>query len=85
MTTRRVKGLRVWRGQHNRPTFENLWDALGHAVPSRFPPTAILSELKTALQVECQLLNSAMVDHLIESIVTRYKLCIQVRGAHIPY
>ncbi|GFY03329.1 transposable element Tcb1 transposase [Trichonephila clavipes] len=28
---------------------ENLWDALGRAVPSRFPPPATLNELETAL------------------------------------
>ena len=64
---------------------ENLWDALGRAVSSRFPPPATLIELETALQEEWRLLNSAVVDHLIESMVTRCKLCIQMRGDHIPY
>ncbi|GFV06701.1 uncharacterized protein TNCV_2950231 [Trichonephila clavipes] len=50
---------------------ENLWDALGRAVSSRFPPPATLIELKIALQEEWQLLNSAVVDHLIESMVRR--------------
>ncbi|GFS93083.1 transposable element Tcb1 transposase [Trichonephila clavipes] len=31
---------------------ENLWDALGRAVSSRFPPPATLIELETALQEE---------------------------------
>ncbi|GFV97117.1 transposable element Tcb1 transposase [Trichonephila clavipes] len=44
---------------------ENLWDALGHAVFSLFPPLATLIELETALQEEWRLLNSAVVDHLI--------------------
>ncbi|GFU27970.1 leucine-rich repeats and immunoglobulin-like domains protein 3 [Trichonephila clavipes] len=48
---------------------ENLWNALGRAVSSRFPPPATLIELETALQEEWQLLNSAMVDHLIESMI----------------
>ncbi|GFW72653.1 transposable element Tcb1 transposase [Trichonephila clavipes] len=47
---------------------ENLWDALGCAVSSRFPPLATLIELETALQEEWRLLNSAEVDHLIESM-----------------
>ncbi|GFY03669.1 transposable element Tc3 transposase [Trichonephila clavipes] len=47
---------------------ENLWDALGHAVSSRFSPTATLIELETALQEEWRLLNSAVCDHLIESM-----------------
>ena len=64
---------------------ENLWDSRGRAVSSRFPPPAPLIELKTAVQKEWQLLSFAMVGHLIESIVTRSKLCIQVSGAHIPY
>ncbi|GFW90014.1 histone-lysine N-methyltransferase SETMAR [Trichonephila clavipes] len=51
---------------------ENLWDALGRAVSSRFPPPVILNELETALQEEWRLLNSAVVDHLIESmLITR--------------
>ncbi|GFX46236.1 transposable element Tcb2 transposase [Trichonephila clavipes] len=51
---------------------ENLWGALGRAVSSRFPPLATLIELETALQKEWRLLNSAVVDHLIESMVRRY-------------
>ncbi|GFT10507.1 transposable element Tcb1 transposase [Trichonephila clavipes] len=47
---------------------ENLWDALGRAVSLRFPPPATLIELETALQEEWQLLNAAVVDHLIQSI-----------------
>ncbi|GFV15711.1 transposable element Tcb1 transposase [Trichonephila clavipes] len=31
---------------------ENLWDALSHAVSSRFPPPATLIDLETALQEE---------------------------------
>ncbi|GFX02144.1 transposable element Tcb1 transposase [Trichonephila clavipes] len=50
---------------------QNLWEALGRAVSSRFPPPATLIELETALQEEWRLLNSAVVDHLIESIVRR--------------
>ncbi|GFX66773.1 transposable element Tcb1 transposase [Trichonephila clavipes] len=63
---------------------ENLWDALGRAASSRFPPPATLIELETALQ-EWRLLSSAVVDHLIESMVIMCKLCIQIRGDHIPY
>ncbi|GFS91057.1 transposable element Tcb2 transposase [Trichonephila clavipes] len=65
--------------------FENLWDALGRDVPSRFPPPATLIELETVLQEGWRLLNSAVVDPLIESMVRRCKLCIQMRGNHIPY
>ncbi|KFM59333.1 Transposable element Tcb2 transposase, partial [Stegodyphus mimosarum] len=65
---------------------ENLWDVLGRTVSSRFPPPATLIELETALPEEWRLLNSAVVDHLIESMVTRCELCIQMRGGdHIPY
>ncbi|GFV56462.1 transposable element Tcb2 transposase [Trichonephila clavipes] len=64
---------------------ENLWDALGRAVSSRFPPPATLIELETAIQEEWRLLNSAVVDDLIESMIRRCKLCIQMRGNHIPY
>ncbi|GFU28822.1 transposable element Tcb1 transposase [Trichonephila clavipes] len=48
-------------------SIENLWDALGRAVSSRFPPLATLIELETALQEEWRLHNSAVVDHLIET------------------
>ncbi|GFT63516.1 transposable element Tcb1 transposase [Trichonephila clavipes] len=64
---------------------ENLWDALGHAVCSRFPPPATLTELEIVLQEEWRLLSSTVVDHLIESMVRRCSLCIQMRGDHIPY
>ncbi|GFX46897.1 transposable element Tcb1 transposase [Trichonephila clavipes] len=52
---------------------ENLWDALGRAVSSHFQPPATLIELETTLQ-EWRLLNSAVVDHLIESMLRRRKL-----------
>ncbi|GFV71805.1 transposable element Tcb2 transposase [Trichonephila clavipes] len=64
---------------------ENLWDALGHAVSSRFPPPASLIELETnrhSLQEEWRLLNSAVVDHLIESMVRRCKLFTDEGGSH---
>ncbi|GFX53683.1 transposable element Tcb1 transposase [Trichonephila clavipes] len=64
---------------------EIIWDALGRAISSRFPPPVTLIELKTALQEEWRLLNSAVVDHLIESMVRRYKLYIQMRRDRIPY
>ncbi|GFV25592.1 transposable element Tcb2 transposase [Trichonephila clavipes] len=64
---------------------ENLWDALGRVVSSRFPPPATLIELETALQAEWRLLNSAVVDYLIESMVRMCKLCTQMRGDPIPY
>ncbi|GFX25699.1 transposable element Tcb1 transposase [Trichonephila clavipes] len=47
---------------------ENLWDALVRAVSSRSPPPATLIELETALHEEWRLLNSAVVDHPIESM-----------------
>ncbi|GFT62649.1 transposable element Tcb2 transposase [Trichonephila clavipes] len=64
---------------------ENLWDAIGRAVSSRFPPSTTLIELKTALQEEWRLLNSTVVDHLIESMARKCKLCSQMREDHIPY
>ncbi|GFS95372.1 transposable element Tcb2 transposase [Trichonephila clavipes] len=62
---------------------ENLWDALGRAVSSCFPPPATLICAETALQEEWRLLNSAVVDHLIESMVRKRKLCLQMREDHI--
>ncbi|GFX94691.1 transposable element Tcb1 transposase [Trichonephila clavipes] len=63
MTIWRVKGLR----SPDLNPIENLCDAPVRAISSRFPPTATLIELETALQEEWRLLNSAVVDHLIES------------------
>ncbi|GBM63718.1 hypothetical protein AVEN_72991-1 [Araneus ventricosus] len=64
---------------------ENLWDALGRAVYRRFPPPATLRDLEIALQEEWRLLDSAAVDHLLTSMITRCTLCMKVKGAHIPY
>ncbi|GFV95167.1 transposable element Tcb1 transposase [Trichonephila clavipes] len=42
-----------------------------YGASSRFPPPATLIELEIALQEEWQLLNSAVVYHLIESMVRK--------------
>ena len=55
---------------------ENLWNALGRTVSSRFPPPASLIEMKTALKEEWRLLSSTAVDHLIQSMVRIRKLSI---------
>ncbi|GFW73864.1 transposable element Tcb2 transposase [Trichonephila clavipes] len=57
---------------------ENLWDTLGRAVSSRFPPPVTLIELETALQEKWRLLNSAVVYHLIESMDEVEKLAYQL-------
>ncbi|GFX94599.1 transposable element Tcb1 transposase [Trichonephila clavipes] len=59
---------------------ENIWDTLGHAVYSRFPPPATLIDLETVLQEEWRSLNSAVVDHLIKSMFRRKDL--KVRGTY---
>ncbi|GBM77702.1 hypothetical protein AVEN_80305-1 [Araneus ventricosus] len=64
---------------------EHLWDVLGRAVCRRFPPPATLRDLETALQERWRLLDSAVVDNLVTSMITRCTLCMKVRGAHIPY
>ncbi|GFX68860.1 transposable element Tcb2 transposase [Trichonephila clavipes] len=64
---------------------ENLWNVLRRAISSRFPPPATVIELKTVLQEEWRLLNSAVVYHLIEIMVRKCKLSMQMRGDHIPY
>lgn len=46
---------------------------------------ATLTELQTALQEPKRLLDSPMGDNLMESTVTRCKLCIQINGVHISY
>ncbi|GFX31963.1 transposable element Tcb2 transposase [Trichonephila clavipes] len=70
MTTWRVQGFARMAWPAYSPDLnpiESLWDALGHAVFSRFPPPATLIELETVLQEECRLLNSAVVDHLMKA------------------
>ncbi|GFW65727.1 transposable element Tcb1 transposase [Trichonephila clavipes] len=64
---------------------EKFWDALGRAVCSRFPPPVTLIELETVLQEEWRLLNSVVVVHRIESMIRKCKLCIQMKGYHMPY
>ncbi|GFX85893.1 transposable element Tcb1 transposase [Trichonephila clavipes] len=59
---------------------ENHCEALGRAVFLRFPPPSTLIELETALQEEWQLLNSAMIDHLIERIVALGRDTIRLPG-----
>ncbi|GFW67948.1 transposable element Tcb2 transposase [Trichonephila clavipes] len=59
---------------------ENLWNALGRAVSSRFPPPANIIELETDLQEEWRLLNSAVVDHLIESMYCNLELLQQIEA-----
>ncbi|GFY35921.1 histone-lysine N-methyltransferase SETMAR [Trichonephila clavipes] len=71
---------------HDLNPIENLWDALDCAVSSRFSPPSTFIELETALQEKWRLLNSEVVDHLIDSMVRRCKLCVQMRGGdRIPY
>ncbi|GBL80410.1 Transposable element Tcb1 transposase [Araneus ventricosus] len=55
---------------------ENIWNALGRAVCRCFPHPAALSDLETALQEEWRLLDSAVVNHLGTSMITRCTLCI---------
>ncbi|GBN11728.1 hypothetical protein AVEN_98778-1 [Araneus ventricosus] len=78
----KVRGLGVLSGLN---PIENFWDALGRDVRRRFPPPATLRDLETALQEEWRLLDSAVVHHLVTSMITRCTLCMKVRGAHIPY
>lgn len=55
---------------------ENLSDANDRAMCTCFSPPASLIQLQTTLQNELRLLESTLVDPLIESIVTCCKLCI---------
>ncbi|GIX97360.1 hypothetical protein CDAR_537011 [Caerostris darwini] len=51
-------------------------------MPSAVSPTP-LTELQISLHEEWRLLHSAVVDHFMESTVTRCKLCIQVKSVQI--
>lgn len=62
---------------------ENLWDALCRDLYTYSPASP--TELKTALPEEWRLLDSTMVDELMESMVTQCKLCMKVKSVHILY
>ncbi|GBM89501.1 hypothetical protein AVEN_43029-1 [Araneus ventricosus] len=57
---------------------ENVWDALGRALCRRFPPTATLRDLETALQEKWRVLDSAVVVHLVTSMNTLCTLCMKL-------
>ena len=71
LESKRIKRM-AWPAYLPHP-IENLWNALGHAYLHvshvRFSLSSLI-ELKTALQEEWRLLNSAVFDNLIESMVT---------------
>ncbi|GBL94925.1 Transposable element Tcb2 transposase [Araneus ventricosus] len=64
---------------------EHLWDRLGRQVAALSPPPRPLDELEQGLLRVWSSLPISVSDNLIDSMESRCRQCIQVRGGHIPY
>ncbi|GIY91243.1 transposable element Tcb2 transposase [Caerostris darwini] len=67
------EGIALVKWLADSPDFnhiENLWVALDYALRKFFLTPAILTELQAAIQENCRLLDSEVVDHLMKSMVT---------------
>ncbi|GBM80461.1 hypothetical protein AVEN_57299-1 [Araneus ventricosus] len=64
---------------------EHLRDYLGRQVAALSPPTRSLDELEQGLLRVWSSLPISVSDNLIDSMESRCRQCIQVRGGHIPY
>ncbi|GBM81809.1 hypothetical protein AVEN_12916-1 [Araneus ventricosus] len=63
---------------------EHLWDYFGRQVAALSPPRS-LDELEQGLLRVWSSLPISVSDNLIDSMESRCRQCIQVRGGHIPY
>ncbi|GBL97726.1 hypothetical protein AVEN_248667-1 [Araneus ventricosus] len=64
---------------------EPLWDYLGRQVAVLSPPPRLLDELEQSLLRVWSSLPISVSDNLIDTMESRRRQCIQVRGGHIPY
>ncbi|GBM25972.1 hypothetical protein AVEN_223108-1 [Araneus ventricosus] len=64
---------------------EHLWDYLGRQVAALSPPPRSLDELEQGLLRFWSSLPISVSDNLIDSMDSRCRQCIQVRGGYIPY
>ncbi|GBL86370.1 hypothetical protein AVEN_164544-1 [Araneus ventricosus] len=64
---------------------EYLWDYLGRQVAALSPPPRLLDELEQGLLLVWSSLAISVSGNLIDSMESRCRYCIQVRGGHIPY
>ncbi|GBO41580.1 hypothetical protein AVEN_116122-1 [Araneus ventricosus] len=64
---------------------EHLWDYLGRQVAALSPPPRSLDEMEQGLLRVWSSLPISVSDNLIDSMESRCRQCIQVRGGHIPY
>ncbi|GBL75355.1 hypothetical protein AVEN_194557-1 [Araneus ventricosus] len=64
---------------------EHLWDYLGRQVAALSPPPRSLDELEQGLLRVWSSLPISVSDSLIDSMESRCRQCVQVRGGHIPY
>ncbi|GBM76809.1 Transposable element Tcb2 transposase [Araneus ventricosus] len=64
---------------------EYLWDHLGRQVAALSSPPKSLDELEQGLLRVWSSLLISVSDNLIDSMESRCRQCIQVRGGHIPY
>ncbi|GBN50074.1 hypothetical protein AVEN_163975-1 [Araneus ventricosus] len=64
---------------------KHLWDYLGRQVAALSPPPRSLDELEQGLLHVRSSFPISVTDSLIDSMESRCRQCIQVRGGHIPY
>ncbi|GBN05269.1 Transposable element Tcb2 transposase, partial [Araneus ventricosus] len=64
---------------------EHLWDYLGRQVAALSPPPRSLDELEQGLLCVWFSFPISVFDNLIDSMESRYRRCIQIKGGHIPY
>ncbi|GBM63599.1 hypothetical protein AVEN_45861-1 [Araneus ventricosus] len=75
-----------WPAQSpNLNLIENLWDYLGRQVAAISRPPRSLDELEQGLLRVWSSLLISVSDNLIDSMESRCRQCIQIRGGHIPY
>ena len=64
---------------------EHVWDALGRRIAARPNAPMTIQHLSNALIEEWNALPQGLITILVESIGSRCRACIAVRGDHTPY
>jgi len=64
---------------------EHLWDVMGRRIAAHHNAPRTLQGLKDSLIKEWNLIPNDIINNLINSMRSRCKSCIAVRGDHTPY
>nr|CDJ85919.1 putative DNA-mediated transposase [Haemonchus contortus] len=64
---------------------EHVWDALGRRIAARPNAPVTIQQLSIALKEEWNALPQELITNLVESMGSRCRACIAVRGDHTPY